>query len=136
MHISFFGAFVAAWFIGWLWRSRHNELLAAIQECRPPSRTRLMFEEYVRAGMTEAYDRGYEAPTRRGTRLLARSDLQRYPRHRQAGSARQQAGPLVDAHPDRRPLARERQPSSYKPGKFSDRWLLGPKPPWPTTPLG
>ena len=28
-----------------------------------------MFEEYVRAGMTEAYDRGYEAPTRRGTRL-------------------------------------------------------------------
>jgi hypothetical protein len=24
-------------------------------------------------------------------------------------------------------------PRRIKPGKFGDRWLLGPKPPWPTT---
>ncbi len=27
-------------------------------------------------------------------------------------------------------------PRRRKPGKFSDRALLGPRPPWPTTPLG
>ena len=28
------------------------------------------------------------------------------------------------------------RPRRIKSGKFSDRWLLGPKPPWPTTPIG
>lgn len=107
--------FIAGWFLMAIWRHRHNQLLAAISECRPPSWDRLMFEEYVRSGFAEAYDRGFTAgmasckPQPTSLRATLRGD-QCGPRP--TSPACHPGGSLVDARLPDGPLVRERQPSS------------------------